>query len=172
MDTLYFFSKSKDVLPGKGCNEFVNDIEEYKDLANIKDWRKILSNFYIYPFEYDGKRWNTAEHAFQSKKIEIVDKETSFLFSLDSNSDLSKGNGEVARKHRKIKLLSLSQQKEWNSIKHKVLYAILFEKFTQCEIARIVLTETKHSILTHSVRSHPIRQYELEKVRELLSKEK
>ena len=75
MDTLFFYSKSKDAFSGKGTNEYVEDGKKYTILVSIKDWRKILSNFYEFPFEYDGKRWNSVEHAFQSKKIELVDKE-------------------------------------------------------------------------------------------------
>ena len=66
---------SLNVLPGKGLNEIVENPLIYNDLAKIKDQRKILSNFHIYPFLYEGNIYNTIEHAFQAKKIEMVDKE-------------------------------------------------------------------------------------------------
>jgi predicted NAD-dependent protein-ADP-ribosyltransferase YbiA (DUF1768 family) len=68
-DTLFFFSKSADKLAGKGTNESVNCTKDYDELNKIKDWRKILSNLYFSPFTYQGKTYNSAEHAFQGKKL-------------------------------------------------------------------------------------------------------
>ena len=84
MDTLFYFSKSADKKPGKGVNEFVKNLKDYEELSQIKDWRKILSNFYVAPFKYNGKTWNTIEHAFQSKKIELVDEKLAEKFTLES----------------------------------------------------------------------------------------
>ena len=47
LDKLYFHSKSKDSVPGKGVNEIVKDLKVYEELQKIKDWRKVLSNFHI-----------------------------------------------------------------------------------------------------------------------------
>lgn len=57
MDKLYFFSKSRDMLLGKGANESVKNISEYKNLCEIKNWRKVLSNFYVSPFVYNKKKY-------------------------------------------------------------------------------------------------------------------
>ena len=46
-DKLFYFSKSRNVVPGKGANEIVENPLIYNDLAKIKDWRKILSNFLV-----------------------------------------------------------------------------------------------------------------------------
>jgi hypothetical protein len=80
-DKLFYFSKSRDVLPGKGLNEIVENHLIYNDLAKIKDWRKILSNFHIFPFIYEGNTYNTIEHAFQAKKINIVDNNKIYTFN-------------------------------------------------------------------------------------------
>jgi predicted NAD-dependent protein-ADP-ribosyltransferase YbiA (DUF1768 family) len=80
-DKLYFYSKSCDMLPGKGANESVGSL--YSDLAQIKDWRKILSNFHLCPFTYERHKYNTIEHVFQAKKIELADKEKAYWFTLD-----------------------------------------------------------------------------------------
>ncbi len=67
-DKLFYYSKSRDVAPGKGTNEFVENSEIYNELKTIKDWRKILSNFHEYPFSYENYTYKTIEHAFQAKK--------------------------------------------------------------------------------------------------------
>ena len=64
MDRLYFYSKSADKKPGQGANEVVSG--DYTELAKIKDWRKVLSNFHYCPFVFEGKTYNTIEHVFQS----------------------------------------------------------------------------------------------------------
>lgn len=63
-DKLFYYSKSADKKPGHGVNEFVSEDRQYDALSHIKDWRKMLSNFYIAPFEYQDHRWNTVEHMF------------------------------------------------------------------------------------------------------------
>ena len=47
MDQLFYYSKSADKPAGKGTNEIAVDYNIYKELNKIKDWRKILSNFYV-----------------------------------------------------------------------------------------------------------------------------
>jgi predicted NAD-dependent protein-ADP-ribosyltransferase YbiA (DUF1768 family) len=84
-DKLCYYSKSKNVNAGRGANEFVNDPAIYSELNKIDNWRKKLSNFYTEPFIYEGKRYNSVEHAFQSYKIALVSKEKAEYFTLDSN---------------------------------------------------------------------------------------
>ena len=72
-------------------NEFVKNLKDYEELSQIKDWRKILSNFYVAPFKYNGKTWNTIEHAFQSKKIELVDEKLAEKFTLESGDGIGRG---------------------------------------------------------------------------------
>jgi len=71
-DKFYFYSKSANSKPGKGSNEsLVNpkDPSKYSKLENIKDWRKMLSNFYISPFVLDDETWNSVEHFFHAIKF-------------------------------------------------------------------------------------------------------
>lgn len=65
-DKFTFFSGSSDALPGRGSNEEKNTIETYSDLRKIKDWRKMLSNFYISEFFIDDNYWNSVEHFFHA----------------------------------------------------------------------------------------------------------
>jgi hypothetical protein len=41
-------------------------------LKIMKNWRKILSNFHLCPFQYKEYTYNSIEHAFQSQKIALV----------------------------------------------------------------------------------------------------
>ena len=98
MDKLFFYSKSANKPAGKGANEYVENPEDYKALNGIKDWRKVLSNFYVAPFVMDGKTCNTAEHAFHAEKIRIADPQKADLFTIESKSAIASGDGPVARK--------------------------------------------------------------------------
>jgi hypothetical protein len=54
-----------------------------------------------------------------------------------------------------------------DSIKRDILKDILYQKFTQVDLAKEVLIKTKDAILLHGTRGIPIeRQYDLEEIRE------
>ena len=166
MDKLFYYSKSADKPAGKGTNEIAVDNNIYKELNKIKDWRKILSNFYISEFTYDNNIYNSVEHAFQAKKIELVNKDKAYLFCKNSGHIIGSGDGLIARKNRKLVILNNEYLKKWNNIKHKVMEDILLAKFTQVPIAKQVLLLTKNAILLHGSKGIPItRQYDLENVR-------
>jgi predicted NAD-dependent protein-ADP-ribosyltransferase YbiA (DUF1768 family) len=168
-DKLFYYSKSRDLYPGKGVNEYVTEENKYEKLSKIPNWRKILSNFYVSPFEYDGHKWNSFEHAFQSKKIEIVDPEKAYWFTLDSGHKIGKGDGEEARKNRKLIILTPSQLEQWFQIRSQIMEDILYAKFTQVPIASKVLFLTDDAELWHIPgRAKPERQIELENVRDKL----
>ena len=166
MDQLFYYSKSADKPAGKGTNEITVDYNIYKELNKIKDWRKILSNFYISEFTYDNKIYNSVEHAFQAKKIELVDKDKAYWFCKNSGHIIGIGDGLTARKNRKLVILTSEDLQRWDDIKHKVMEDILLAKFTQVPIAKQVLLLTQTAILLHGTKGIPItRQYELENVR-------
>jgi ribA/ribD-fused uncharacterized protein len=141
-DKLFFYSKSRDVAVGKGANEIVADNSLYEELGKIKDWRKTLSNFHMYPFKYESKTYNTIEHVFQAKKIEIVDKEKAMWFTIESGNDIGLGDGEMARKNRKLCKLSEEQLKLWGTLKDDVMYRAAVAKYKACKEARDVLEMT------------------------------
>jgi ribA/ribD-fused uncharacterized protein len=167
MDQLFYYSKSSDKPAGRGVNENAVDYDIYNELNKIQDWRKILSNFYFSEFSYDNKIYNSAEHAFQAKKIELVDKEKAYLFSKNSGHLIGISNdGLIARKNRKLVVLNNDDIKKWDNIKYKIMEEILSAKFTQVPIAKQVLLLTRNAILLHGATGIPItRQYILEKVR-------
>jgi ribA/ribD-fused uncharacterized protein len=169
-DKLFYYSKSANKQAGKGVNEFVSNYNEYDELNKIKDWRKMLSNFYVAEFTYNGNTYYTAEHAFQAKKIELVDSAKAYLFCIESGNIIGTTNdGNIARKNRKLVILDDERIKIWNEIKHNIMKEILICKFTQNKELGNVLLLTKKAILLHGAKGIPIsRQYDLEEVRNSL----
>lgn len=165
-DMLYYYSGSADKIPGSGTNESVSVKGSYSRLRQFPNWRRTLSNFYVGVFSYGGMRYNTAEHAFQGMKISMGDRERALLFSLDSGSELSKGDGNSARSMRKMVTLNSDQLTKWNSTKGQVMREILSAKFTQIPHAGHVLLATHDAQLWHGApRTPKERQYALEDVR-------
>lgn len=168
-DKLYFYSKSKDVLPGKGVNEFVKNLDFYKDLSQIEDFRKVLSNFHVCPFNYDGSTYKTIEHVFQAKKISIVSDKDAYKFTMESGDKIGQGDGNIAQKNRKLIKLTPEQLVQWDKIKNKIMYEASIEKYKQCPEALHILKSTNNAQLWHIVsRSKPVRFIHLEKIRKLL----
>ncbi len=101
-DTIFFFhSGSADKKPGKGkgkiANEKISDEEKFNELANIKDWRQILSNMHANPkedgqvvplFELDGLKWASVEHYYHANKFKKNNPDYYRLFSIDSGSQI------------------------------------------------------------------------------------
>ena len=90
---LYFFASSRDEAPGKGYkHETVPDefADEFKDLAEIKDWRKKISDMYLCRFELNGLTWNSVEHYYQASKFVKKNPEFYRSFSVESETQLSK----------------------------------------------------------------------------------
>ena len=166
MNKLFYYSKSRDVAPGKGTNEMLENQDDFQALKNIKDWRKILSNFYVEKFVYNGHTYNSVEHAFQAAKIALVDKNKAFWFTLESGHEIGLGGGDVAQKNRKLIKLNKSQLEKWDIIKYDVMINITKERIKQSETYQKVLIETKKSELWHiQVRKSPIRNTYLEDIR-------
>jgi predicted NAD-dependent protein-ADP-ribosyltransferase YbiA (DUF1768 family) len=151
VDVLMFFSKSKDVKPGEGKGEHVSNPKMYTELSKIKDWRKILSNFHICEFKYKNLTYRTIEHAFQAEKIALVDKKLAYTFAVESDTPLGLGDGNDARKARKIIKLDEESLQRWNSIKNDIMTNISIEKYKMCEEALNVLKLTNNSQLWHIV---------------------
>lgn len=152
MDRFVFYSGSADKKPGKGVNE-IGDSSKYVELSNINDWRKVLSNFHVYPFKYDGYTWNSIEHVFQSKKIELVDPKRAFEFTIESGSDIGLGDGKMAQKNRKLVVLSGSHLRAWDEMKDRIMKEAAIEKYKACEYASHILSLTKGAELYHLERS-------------------
>ena len=189
-DILLFYSKSKD-LPagsyergnasqltkgqrGRKYQEQVTHPINYLELNAIPDWRKVLSNFYVFDFKAEVSpdtilTFRTIEHGFHYFKIKIADPSRAFDFSLESGSKLSKGEGLDARRARKLVVLTSQQLQEWDAIKDSVLYSLSKCRYSQDPLSKQVLLATRDAQLWHIVsRSAPVRFTHLEQVREEL----
>jgi predicted NAD-dependent protein-ADP-ribosyltransferase YbiA (DUF1768 family) len=169
-DKLYYFSGSADKAPGKGANEVVKNVADYQGLVKAKDWRKMLSNFWVAPFcDTDGMCYNTVEHMLHSKKIAIADTKKAYQFTTNSKTKLGLGDGNDARKARKMVALTADQLAQWGRMKSKVYQHAMRLKFTQNKDLQKVLKATGKAQLWHGApRIKPERQYDLEAVRNSL----
>jgi len=155
--------------PGSGVNETVQNPRDYSELAAIPEWRKRLSNFWVAPFELMGFHYQTVEHAFQAYKIRLADTETALQFTLESGSQLSRSDGEAARRARKLKLLTPEQLRGWEAMKDAVLLNALYAKFSQHSDLRRLLLATGNAELWHGApRVAKARQWQLERIRDIL----
>lgn len=169
-DILTFYSGSLNRLPGEGVNERVFLSEEYKQLSRILNWRKMLSNFWIAPFQIHEKTYRTVEHYFQSEKLRLVDKELADTFTVESGTLLgTEGTGLDARQMRKAKLLTAEQLHVWESRKDEVMNRAWRAKFLQNESLQRVLLATNSAELWHRCpRMQPERFVGVEHIREEL----
>lgn len=167
-DRLYFFSGSADLPPGQGVHERLADAGHYAALAGVRHWRRMLSNFWPAQFTLDGRTYRTVEHAFQAAKIALVDPALAEQFTLESDTDLARGDGAVARKHRKLVLLDDAQLRQWDGRKSAVMRDAMAAKFSGHERLRAVLSATRPAQLWHGTGrgQPPIRIHDLEAIRD------
>ena len=167
MDIFRFSSRSADKLPGKLAGEFVEHASWYSELESHKDWRRVLSNFHIGEFRYNGKTYRTIEHGFQAAKISLQDPTLAEQFCVESGSELGSGDGLAARKARKIVILSKSNVAIWGAISADVMDSLAQAKFTQCAAAMNILKLTGSAQLWHvAPRMKPVRFSHLERIRD------
>jgi ribA/ribD-fused uncharacterized protein len=169
-DRLYFFSGSADSAPGQGVHEWVADAARYGVLAGVRHWRRMLSNFWPADFTLGERTYRTVEHAFQAAKIALVDPVLAERFALESGSELARGDGAAARKHRKLVLLDEGQLRRWDEGKHVVMRDAMRAKFARHEPLRTVLLGTLSAELWHGAGrgQPPTRVHDLESIREVL----
>jgi predicted NAD-dependent protein-ADP-ribosyltransferase YbiA (DUF1768 family) len=163
-DTVFmFYSKSKDSKPGMGAGEQISEenIPKYKELSKIKDWRKRLSNFWVQPFEIDGKQWQSVEHYYQGSKFR-GNPDFFNQFSLDSGSDLSKdpllakaAGGKTGKLGKEqIRPKEIVMDTNFFEGRHsEEMQKGQFAKFTQNPDLMNMLLQTKDAQLFHYTRS-------------------
>ena len=160
-----FYSKSQNKPPGKGAGEKIpaEDVDKFAKLAAIKNWRRVLSNFYIDPFEKDGKTWNTVEHLYQGSKFKEGNPEFYEQFSLGSGSVFSEnpvlakaagGKTGTAKlpgesKRTRLRPTTVTADDTFWAQKNEIMKDALLAKFTQKEFPKTVLKETHDAKLTH-----------------------
>uniref|UniRef100_A0A6C0EUA3 NADAR domain-containing protein n=1 Tax=viral metagenome TaxID=1070528 RepID=A0A6C0EUA3_9ZZZZ len=160
-----FYSKSSDVTPGKGKGEHIDPdkVEQYKELKKIPKWRSKLSNFYIDEIDLDGKKWATVEHYYQGSKFKKQNPEYYNLFSLDSDSDISKdpalakaaGGKSGKFKSKQIRPKDVEIDPDFFSGRNEiVMFKGQYAKFIQNPELTKLLYLTKNAKLVHHVRTN------------------
>ena len=140
-DKLFFSSRSVDKLPGEGAKEH-GDSGEYKALARIGDWRKVLSNCHTAPFFWRGYTWNSIEHAFQAMKNGLQDFDKLYHFTVESGHFIGQGDGSMANIHRKHTMLTRGNVDRWVQTSESVLQGAATAKYAQNADASMVLDAT------------------------------
>jgi predicted NAD-dependent protein-ADP-ribosyltransferase YbiA (DUF1768 family) len=172
-----FYSKSSDVMPGKGGNkhkdiekkwsEKVSDPTKFDALSKIKDWRKVLSNMWVGPnkplFNLDGYGWASVEHWFHANKfkwrIEESEEYKDFYekFTFESDSEISKNpklaltaggrSGKVGGK--KYRPTTVVLDPNWEEKKERIMLNGQKAKYEQDKLSKDVLLATKDAKLVH-----------------------
>lgn len=180
---LQFYSKSRNAKVGKGAGEKIppEKMKDYLELNKIKDWRKVLSNFYVpeSPLIIDEKPWKTVEHYYHGQKFIKNNPDFTNIFSLDSMSEISK-SAEMAKaaggktgKYKKEQIRDKSIQIDPDFFESKrnetAMYKAQLEKYKSDDKAKRVLLATNNAKLQHFVRGKPaIVFYDTMKIRNQL----
>ena len=165
-----FYSKSADKTPGKGTGEKIHKekISEFEELGKIKNWRRVLSNFYTKPkkdgkvlplFKKDGLDWASVEHYFHANKFKKNNPDYYKLFSINSGSQimgdpkkaLGAGGktGKVNGKKFRPKNIIIDQDFYENNNREQVMERAQKAKYEQDELSKKVLLATKNAKLVH-----------------------
>jgi predicted NAD-dependent protein-ADP-ribosyltransferase YbiA (DUF1768 family) len=173
-----FNSSSQDkTVPGFGCGENIpNDkIFEYISLAEIPEWRNKLDDSWMAPFTMDRRRWISVDNSIEGSKYSKTYPDFAIMFSLDSDSSISKnpalakivgGKGKHELKPPNVKPDGDYFTERSITTRHNALVA----KFEQNLDLRDTLLATKNATLKQFTRGKkPIIRYDLMRVRDYLA---
>jgi len=177
----YYSKSANKPLPGKGTGEEIlpENVIKFTNLSQIKDWRKKLENSYESPIEIDGLKWKSVDHYYQGSKFKNNNRDFYLLFSLDSDSDISKdiSLAKAAGSERGKYKNELVRPKEividedfYNGRNKQELTLALREKFIKNPDFKNLLIETKDAKLMRFIRGNPPKiSTSLMEVRKLLN---
>lgn len=164
----FYFRSSEKPKPGKGSGEKIPDGDKarFTDLASMKGWRRVLSDFATTPFVLDGHRWKGVEWYYQGSKFKKNNPEFYLQFSLDSGSEMSEdpalakaAGGKTGKyKGRKVRDTKIVVDPDFFGPEQRnrvEMRAAQKAKYTQNEEARKILLATKDAKLVHYVRGSP-----------------
>jgi len=162
-----FYNKSDNgPLPGMGSGEKIPESEKayFRTLAETKDWRRMLSNFWQTPFTLDGHTWQSVEHYYQGSKFKNNNREFYLKFSLDSRSDIA-SDPAVAKaagsKTGKLKDTLLRPKNItvdpdfFGGRNEREMESAMMAKFSQNNDLKRMLLATRNAKLVHYVRGSP-----------------
>ena len=173
-----FYEKSANVKPGKGNGEVLDAklFHEYSELASIKDWRRLLSNYHPVEFKLDGLRWLSVAHYIEAMKYKKHNPELYRLFSLTSDSDVSKSVSAIKTLEKKstfegkeIIPSSAKIDEDYADIIMESTKDAMIAKYNQNEEAKKALKETKEAkLMQYNHRRAPTIQIELMEIRKTI----
>ena len=141
-DVLYIKGTSASIT--KAAGDVVTDKSQYAELLKVPDWRLILSDAGVSPFQWKNKQWRTADHAIQASG-----DEASFnTYTLNSGSAAARGS--IARTHTPA---------------DDVLEEVWKAKFSQDEKSRKTLALTGEAQLWTAHKGKKVRWTVLETIR-------
>lgn len=108
------------------CPDFC--ISNEKEIKGFFGENRFLSNFYKSIVFFEGKVYQSSEHAYQAAKT-LDDEEREFV-----RRHSFKGLKEAGR--------SLNQRADWNEVKLKIMESILKDKFSRNHLIREMLRKT------------------------------
>ena len=186
-----FYSRSQNKAPGTGAGEKipVADKKRFEALKKHKGWRKVLSNFYIFPFEYDGNTWNSSEHLYHALKFKKNNPEFYRKFSLESKSSFSESplmakaaggkkgifttrkkdaTGKMKTEKKILRGTDIVADSDFWDRKNEAMEEALRAKFTKDGLPKQILKDTLDAKLVHYLgRGHGTEIWEhLMKIRE------
>lgn len=173
-----FFSKSSDKPPGEGVDEELHSSpKKYEELARVKNWRRMLSNFYSRKFELDGLQWISVENFYQASKFKKRNPKWYREFSLNSESKISKSPLLAKKAGGKtgggLRPKNIHIDPDFFTHKNEVFYRAMLAKFSQNPDLKRVLLSTKDAQLLHKTRGVPLHRIKpLERVRQTLKEQK
>lgn len=172
-DKLIFASRAADTAPG--CSKYKAEVVGDKNhvrwnpLKSMKNWRQVLSSFYVEPMLIDGLTFRTMEHYLQYRKAAIGDSQRALEFTIESSSKLGLGEGKDARKARKMVKLSEAQWQEWLKLEASVKEKGKQAKFAPGTFCHKVLFATNDAELWHFAPRCPlVRMKRTEELRDQL----
>jgi predicted NAD-dependent protein-ADP-ribosyltransferase YbiA (DUF1768 family) len=143
---------------------------DFRELKSVKDWRRMLDDDWPEPFKLDGHMWETVEHYYQAAKFKEKNRDFYLQFSVDSGSPFAKDpilahaagskSGKIRNKSEKTDTVfrdkKIQIDPDFYGPRHleerrKALYA----KFSQNEVLKNVLLNTKLAKLTAYVPKKP-----------------
>jgi predicted NAD-dependent protein-ADP-ribosyltransferase YbiA (DUF1768 family) len=171
--TFAYYAKSSNPKPGKWNGESMkeNKMADFAELNQTKDWRRMLDDQWIAPYQLDDHTWETVEHYYQASKFKQKNRDFYLQFTSNSESPFAKDpelahaagsiQGAYKDKAAKEKIIFRDKNKikvdpDFYVTRHleerrKALYA----KFSQNEDLKKVLLATKKAKLMMFVPRNP-----------------
>jgi len=158
--TFVYHTNSMDAKIGKGAGEQIqkNRIQEYMVLNTMTNWRRKIDDMWVSPFVVGGLKWSSVENYVQGSKFKKGFPDYYELFSLNSNSDISK-------EPKKAREAATQKSKRPTNVKPDVDFDLgrdiieretaVRAKFKQNPELKQILLATRGACIKHFIRGNP-----------------